>query len=66
MQSQLMFGNFFIYVLVQFTIIDEYIFHFLYLLHDEGVLLDQGLHGDPTADELLIDGDKIIELLVVY
>lgn len=66
MKSQLMFGNFFINVLVQFTIINEYVFHFLYLWHHEGILLDQGLHGDSPADELLINWNEIIELLVIY
>lgn len=60
-----MLSNFLVYSLVQLTVVNKHVLHLLDLLHNKSVFLNERLHGNTPADELLIDGYKIVQVLVV-
>ena len=61
-----MFSNFLVYSFVQLTVVNKHVLHLLDLLDNKSVFLNERLHGNTAADELLIDWYKIVQVLIVY
>jgi hypothetical protein len=65
MKGELMLCDFGVNILVQLAVVLEDVLHLFDLGDNERILLDERLHGDATTQELVVDGDELVQLLVV-